>query len=178
MTVAHIHGRFQPFHREHADYARWAARDCSRLIVGITNADPSHIEPEDAEPKRHKPKHNPFTYFERHQMIQKFLQNSAIDCDVSIVPFPINKPELWHHYVPESVTHYVNILEQWHEIKVKRIESYNREVVTKRGERTVSSESIRERIANGQEWESDVPTPVAKFIIDIGGDERVKELFQ
>ena len=177
MMISHIHGRFQPFHREHADYARWAAEDCDTLIVGITNADPSHIEPESEDPKRHKPKHNPFTYYERHRMISNFLEESQINCGFFILPFPINKPELLDHYAPRNIKYYINILESWHETKAERLANHGRDVVTKKDTRTVSSESIRERMASGKEWKSDVPEPVADYIDQINGRQRVSDLY-
>lgn len=176
--AAHIHGRFQPFHKDHADYARWASENTDRLIIGITNADPSHITEEDSETKRHKPKHNPFTYFERHTMIQSFLSESSISSETVIAPFPINRPELWDYYAPESVTHYNNILEEWHEVKVNRFKKHGRSVVTKRGTRNMSGESIRERMAAGQNWEQDVPDAVVEIIREIEGERRVKDLYQ
>lgn len=38
-----IHGRFQPFHNGHLEYALAALSRCSHLIVGITNPDPSTV---------------------------------------------------------------------------------------------------------------------------------------
>lgn len=176
--LAHVHGRFQPFHREHLEYAAWAADGADELLVGITNADPGHVRPERADTTRNDPKHNPFRYHERHRMIRAAVDAVGVDCPVRIMPFPINRPALWEHYAPAEAVHYVNVLEEWHRVKVRRLEERGRSVVTKEGTRTVSGTEIRERMASGDSWETDVPEAVAAVIETIGGVERVRELFR
>lgn len=174
--LGHIHGRFQPFHREHLEYAEWAAEDVDELLVGITNADPSHVRAERADPKRDAPEHNPFTYFERNRMIRSTLTDH-LDCPVEVLPFPINRPELWDCYAPADAVHYVNVLEEWHEVKVTRLRDADRVVVTKDGARSVSGTDIRERMARGDDWQHLVPTPVANWIDNNDRTERVRRAF-
>ncbi len=177
--VAHVHGRFQPFHREHLDYATWAAEGSDTLIVGITNADPSHVEAETADPDRDDPSNNPFAYHERHRMVRAAVDNApAIDVPVQIMPFPINKPELWDAYAPGDAVHYVNVLEEWHEVKAERIRDHGRDVRTKQGTRTVSGTGIRARMAAGEPWRDDVAAGVTEVIDDIDGVARVRRLLQ
>lgn len=175
--IAHVHGRFQPFHREHLEYAAWAADGADELLVGITNADPSHVRAEEADPKRDDPVHNPFRYHERHRMARDALGAADIDCPIRVLPFPINRPALWEQYAPGDVVHYVNVLEEWHEVKAERLRSHGRTVVTKAGIRTVSGTDIRERMAAGDPWEHLVPDAVAAVVADVGGVERVRELY-
>lgn len=177
--VAHVHGRFQPFHDEHLEYVRWAANEMpgEKLIVGITNADSSHTEATDADPERHHPRNNPFTFYERHQMIRNTLADVELPCQVSVVPFPINRPELWDAYAPASAVHYVNVLEEWHEHKIDRLESHGRTVRSKRGTRTISGTDIRRSMAAGEEWDDRVPDPVANCIRRQGLTDRVRELY-
>jgi nicotinamide-nucleotide adenylyltransferase len=176
---AHVHGRFQPFHREHLAYAAWAAADAEELLVGITNADPSHVRPETADPDRDAPEANPFTYYERHRMVRAALGTSGIEVPVRILPFPINRPDLWDEYAPADAVHYVNVLEPWHEVKADRLRDSGRTVVTKAGTRTVSGTEIRERMAAGEpSWRADVPEGVAAVLDDIDGPERVRELHE
>lgn len=164
MKIGHVHGRFQPFHTGHKSYVKWANQQCDRLIIGITNADPSHIDVEDADPDRHKEENNPYTYFERQRMITAFIDSDLFNGAAYITPFPINKPELWQHYVPASATHYIRVLEEWHEEKVERIQEHGREVVSERHERVVSGTNIRKKMRNDEEWESEVPAPVVDII--------------
>lgn len=178
VTVGHVHGRFQPFHREHLDYAAWAAQECDELIVGVTNADRAHIATEDAEPKRHEPRHNPFEYHERHRMIRAAVADS-IAVPVRIMPFPINRPDLWDAYAPGDAHYYINVLEEWHEVKAGRIRDHDRTVRTKQGTRTVSGIGIREKMANGDgSWRADVPDAAVAVIEDIDGVERVGRLWE
>lgn len=177
--VVHVHGRFQPFHNEHLDYVRWAVTDCSanRVIVGITNADKSHTAPTDADPNRHRPQNNPFTYYERYLMVWKALEHINLPCQISVVPFPINRPELWDAYVPPEVIHYINVLEEWHEHKAERLQDHGRMVRTKRGTRTISGTEIRRSMAVGDVWDDRVPDPVADVIRERGLVDRVQNLY-
>ncbi|HEV8713189.1 MAG TPA: adenylyltransferase/cytidyltransferase family protein [Candidatus Binatia bacterium] len=59
-----IHGRFQPFHCGHLQYALAALARCDHLIVGITNPDPSLIVAEASDPERHHPAANIFTFLQ------------------------------------------------------------------------------------------------------------------
>jgi nicotinamide-nucleotide adenylyltransferase len=177
MHIGHIHGRFQPFHEEHGNYLDWAARDCDRLIVGITNADPGHIEPETADEKRHQPEHNPFQYYERHRMIGSYVEEVQVPCEVDIMPFPINKPELWKAYIPDSAVHYLDILEKWHEVKKRRLEEQGQVVEVRHRERPLSATEIRHAMRDGEPWEPMVPDPIEKIIKDIDGVERVRSVF-
>lgn len=178
-TAVHVHGRFQPFHLEHRAYVEWAVDDADpdEVLVGITNADPSHVRPEDADPDRDAPVNNPFAYHERHRMVTAALDD-RFDADVRVLPFPINRPGLWDEYAPRDVVHYVNVLEPWHEVKAERLQDAGRTVVTKRGERTVSGTDIRRRMAAGDEWRHLVPDAVATYIDRVDGEQRVRRLFE
>jgi nicotinamide-nucleotide adenylyltransferase len=177
--AAHVHRRIQPYHDEHRDYVRWATNDSSsdRLIVGITNADESHTTPTDADPERHRPENNPFTYCERYWMIQSALADTDLSCEISIVPFPINRPELWNAYAPPSAVHYINILEEWHEHKVDQLQNHGRTVRSKHGTRTISGTGIRRLMAAGDRWDDRVPDSVVAVVRRRGLVERVRELY-
>jgi nicotinamide-nucleotide adenylyltransferase len=176
--IAHVHGRFQPFHDEHLEYVRWAASDHpgDRLVIGITNADAAHTARTEADPERHRPRNNPFTYYERQRMIDAALGGTEADlgCAVSIVPFPINRPELWDAYAPADAVHYVNVLEEWHEHKLERLREHGRAVESKRGTRTISGTEIRTAMADGDPWADRVPDPVAADIREHGLVDRVR----
>lgn len=178
MQVGHIHGRFQPFHNQHGNYLNWAAQDCDRLIVGITNADSGHTDRETADEKRHKPEHNPFHYYERYRMIHSYLESVQVPCEVDVMPFPINKPELWEAYVPDSAIHYLDVLEEWHEVKKRRLEDQGRTVKIRRRERPLSATEIRHAMRDGESWESMVHDAVERVIKNISGVKRVRSAFE
>jgi len=84
-----IHGRFQPFHLEHLRYFRLAWDQCERVLVGITNPDPSAIVADPLSPHRHLAEENPFTYTERFMMIQGVLCDEGYPWSgSSSCPFP------------------------------------------------------------------------------------------
>ncbi|MXR40385.1 adenylyltransferase/cytidyltransferase family protein [Halobaculum sp. WSA2] len=200
MTVGHVHGRFQPFHEGHLAYCEWAAGECDELIVGITNADPAHVAPEVADPDRDDPRNNPFRYHERHRMITAALSDAELGVPVRVLPFPINRPDLWEHYAPADALHLLRVLEEWHEVKADRLREHGRRVTTIEAERTVSGTAIREAMAvesastrretsdvgigcgrasdRGVDgWRTSVPSPVVAVIDEIGGVERVRSLY-
>ena len=93
-----IHGRFQPFHAGISSTCGRGGARCDEVWVGITNPDPTRVKPEPADPLRHLPESNPYTYAERLLMVKAAA--AEIDVDVHVIPFPVNEPELWHAYVP------------------------------------------------------------------------------
>jgi nicotinamide-nucleotide adenylyltransferase len=117
-----VHGRFQPFHEGHLEYVLRAWQRCERLIVGVTAADPTAVWKETESPHRHEPASNPFTYFERLQMIRDTLLAEGLKArDFAIVSFPIQDPGFIGHYVPEGTTHFVRVYSRWEEEKVRRL---------------------------------------------------------
>ena len=93
FVAASVHGRFQPFHNEHLEYALAAKQGCAFLWIGITKFD---VSPDDASPlarHRQRPENNPFTYFERVVMIAEALVEAGVGRDsFGFVPFPIETP--------------------------------------------------------------------------------------
>ncbi|MFC7137844.1 adenylyltransferase/cytidyltransferase family protein [Halobaculum litoreum] len=176
-VVGHVHGRFQPFHDGHRAYCEWAAGECDALVVGITNADPSHVRHEDSDPTRDDPRNNPFRYHERHRMVTAALDAADLGVPVRVLPFPINRPELWAHYAPTDAVHLLRVLEPWHEVKADRLREHGRTVRTVEAEREVSGTAIRaSMVAADGRWRRDVPAPVAEVVDAIDGAARVRSL--
>jgi len=99
--VGTIHGRFQILHNDHMKFLLAGKKFCKHLIVGITNPDPSLTKDHDSNPHRSQPIANPLTYYERYVMIKEsLLEKGMAFSEFSIVPFPINVPELLKYYVP------------------------------------------------------------------------------
>ena len=90
-----IHGRFQGLHKGHMEYLLEGKRRCDFLYIGITNPDPGLTKDNSADLKRSKPEENPFTYYERMNMIRDAMLEAGVSRqEFEIVPFPINFPEL------------------------------------------------------------------------------------
>jgi len=177
-----VHGRFHPLHNGHLDdYVLPGAERCDYLIVGIANPDPSLTALHPANPRRAEPGSNPFTYYERAAMIRSTLVERGMEQDrFTIVPFPINRPELLHHYVPFDATFYVTIYDDWGRYKRELLRSLGLKVdvlfMRERSEHGISGTRVRELIANLGEWKPLVPTAVATYICQNHLDERLQRL--
>src|SRR5262249_61331212 len=84
-----IHGRFQPFHLGHFSYMLQAADKAEVVVIGITNPfvlGRPVVEPTDV--LRHLPSNNPFTYFERAEIITSAIlyHDPSMLSRVRIVP--------------------------------------------------------------------------------------------
>jgi cytidyltransferase-like protein len=159
-----IHGRFQPFHLGHLEYLKGAAARCEEVFVGITNPDPERIKPEAADPLRHLPEANPFTYVERLLMVKAAAADAGIAPErVHVIPFPVNEPELWHAYVPEDVVQFIRLFSGWGGTKLERLRAAGYEVVVldEGAEKEVSGADVRAALRDGGDWERLVPAGVA-----------------
>lgn len=174
-----VHGRFQPFHLGHLEYALAALRRCEHLFIGITNADPSLILPEAADPERHTPEANLFTFFERQWMIRAALLATSVDpTRTSIVPFPIHHPDRWQFYCPPETTQFVRIFSAWGKEKLRRFEEtgWRVEVLGSGAAKEVSGSEVRRRMLSGQGWEELVSPAVAAVLRGMGAVERVRQV--
>lgn len=159
--VGCVTGRFQPLHHGHLELFGEVLRRHGRLIVAITNPDPSTHVPDPTHGERHLPESNPFTFFERCRFVEEALRESPVGRDrFSIVPFPLHRPELWHHYVPLEAVQYVRVFSLWERRKVELLSKRYR-VYELTGTKRHSGTSIRARIEAGEPWDEDVPRSVA-----------------
>lgn len=164
-----VHGRFQPFHRGHLEYALLAKERCRRLLVGVTNPDPAWIMPEAANADRHTFESNPFTYLERALMLKDSLLGEGLEAgEFLVAPFPIQQLELCHHYVPQGTVHFVRVYSGWEEEKVRRLRAHGFvvEVLGRGTEKTVSGTEVRRLIRTGLAWEHLVPPAAVPVIRD------------
>ncbi|MDX9746155.1 MAG: nicotinate-nucleotide adenylyltransferase [Syntrophales bacterium] len=167
--VGFIHGRFQILHMDHMKYLLAGKALCRHLVVGITNPDPTLIREDTSDPNRSCGEANPLTYYERQVLIQESLTEAGIDCrEFTIVPFPVNLPELYFCYVPKDAVFFVSIYDDWGRKK--------RDTFIRLGLRThvlwevapeqkgLSGSDIRRAIVKNQPWEHLVPPVVARLL--------------
>ncbi|MBN1547625.1 MAG: nicotinate-nucleotide adenylyltransferase [Syntrophaceae bacterium] len=164
-----IHGRFQILHNDHLRYLLAGKALCEHLVVGITNPDPSLTRNDPADPNRSTREANPLSYFERCTLIKETLLAAGIDCrHFTIVPFPINLPELYFHYVPREAIFFVSIYDDWGRKKRDIFESLGLKThvlweVTLE-EKGISGSDIRTAMIMNQPWEHLVPPTAAALI--------------
>jgi len=160
-------GRFQPFHLGHLAAIKDVLKEVDELVIVIGSAQYSHSMD------------NPFTAGERLVMVRKALEEAEIDYSrVWVVPVPdVHLHMMWvsavEGYTPKFEVVYSNepltrrlFIEAGY--KVKSIRFHKR--------RMYSSTEIRERMLNEEGWEKLVPKSVAKFIKEIDGINRLRDL--
>lgn len=116
-----VHGRFQLLHNIHIEMMRRAFNACEFVYIGITNFDSTYLENHSSD-HRFQPGDNPFTFFERLEMIRESLLGLGIKRErFEIVPFPIDKPELITSFVPENAIFFVTVVEDWSISKIQKL---------------------------------------------------------
>ncbi|MDP2121069.1 MAG: adenylyltransferase/cytidyltransferase family protein [Hoeflea sp.] len=163
MEVSSIHGRFQPFHRGHLEYALAALDRSDRIIIGITqhNNESLRWSALDVAKHRSEPEANPFSYVERIEIIEAALTSEGIDKSrFSFIPFPIETPNELSQYLHRDVIVYTTVYDEWNESKINllRREGYNVEILWKRSSKDFEGKQVRRLITEGRpEWRSMVP---------------------
>ena len=160
-------GRFQPFHRGHLEALKNILKNIDELVIVVGSSQYSHRMD------------NPFTTGERVTMIRLGLEEEKIlPSRYWIVPVPdAHVHMVWVAqvlgYTPTFDVVYTNepltrrlFIEAG--FKVEPVPFHKREVY--------SSTEIRKRILTRKNWEELVPKSVARFIKEIDGDERLRDL--
>lgn len=169
MVVRGVYpGRFQPIHWGHVNVIRWALEKVDELVIVIGTAQESHTIA------------NPFTAGERVVMVREALKDAKVDLSrVYIIPVPdILMNVVWVKYVAMYVPPFrfgvarnplvVRLFkEAGYEVLIPP--AYSREVY--------SSTRIRSMMIMGDErWRELVPPSAIKFIDEIKGVERIREI--
>jgi nicotinamide-nucleotide adenylyltransferase len=179
ISVGVAHGRFQLLHNDHMNYLRAAKARCRRLVVGITNPDPTMTRYDDSDPKRSAPENNLLTYYERYSITTAALREEGIPAeDISVVPLPINIPELYRYYVPLEAVFFLTIYDDWGERKRQMFTSLGlkTEILWRRTplEKGLTSSEIRRRIVAGSAWEHLVPPATARILKEMDLLEKIR----
>lgn len=175
------HGRFQIFHNDHLKYLQAAKARCRHLVVGITNPDPMLTRYDPADPDRSSPARNPLSYYERYRVLRRALHLQGWGWeDFSLVPLPINFPELYQYYVPLRATFFLTIYDDWGERKLEMFQSVGLtvEVLWRRplADKGLTSTAIRRLIVAQQSWEHLVPPGVAEMLHYFRIPQRLQDL--
>ncbi|WP_255150705.1 nicotinamide-nucleotide adenylyltransferase [Halorarius halobius] len=164
MTRGIYIGRFQPYHEGHHAMVERIAGDVDELVLGIGSADQSHTA------------RNPFTAGERIMMLTK--ATAEMDLITYAVPIEdLNRNAVWVSHVqsmsPRFDVAYSNnplVVRLFEEagIEVRQSPMYRRE--------EFEGTEVRERIADGGDWESLVPDAVVETIAEIDGASRIQQI--
>jgi len=160
-------GRFQPFHKGHLMFIKKGLKEVDELIIVIGSSQYSHKLD------------NPFTAGERNTMIRQALVEAKIELSqIWIIPVPdVHQHSLWVSqlvgYCPKFDVVYANepltsrlFIESGFE--VNPMPFINR--------KEYSATEIRHRMVAQENWEELVPTSTAKYIKQIDGDVRLRDL--
>lgn len=181
-TTGLVHGRFQPFHNDHLKFILAAFEKVDFMYVGITNPDPRLTSEDSADSDRSRASSNPCTYYERQDMVISSLMESGMARErFTVVPFPINFPELWKHYAPQDALYFLTIYDEWGERKFRLLKENGLEVDVlwrkPEAEKGITASGVRENIALNRPWQHLVPAGTARSIIKFGINIRIKEIF-
>lgn len=160
-------GRFQPFHNGHLHAVKSILEEADELVIVVGSAQMSH-EPD-----------NPFTAGERLEMIKYALDEAGVDRRrYMLIPIP-DAPahRVWVSQVESQTPRfdivYTNqpltrrlLVEAGYE--VKGIDLYMRE--------QYEATEIRRRILEGEDWSSLVPPEVHRYVKEIDGEGRIRDL--
>lgn len=165
MKRAFYIGRFQPYHNGHQSVINLIAKEADEIIIGIGSAQLSHDD------------ENPFTAGERVLMITRALLD--FKKPYYVIPIEdIKRNSLWVSHVI-SMTPPFDIVYANNPLVIRLFREVDIQVCSpslfKR--QTHSGTVIRERIRSGVPWETLVPKPVVAVIQEIGGVERIQELY-
>lgn len=181
IELGFIHGRFQLFHNDHLRYALLAKEQCQKLIVGITSPENANLLREEVDPHRSIASANPFTYYERFNMVKLALLEAGLKREeFEIVPYPIERPEILYNYIPISATSFFTIYDDWGYEKLHRIGKlgYETVVLFDTREKAMCSTEIRQKIVDDQDWKYMVPPAVCKYIEENNLLDKVKQAMQ
>lgn len=158
-------GRFQPFHRDHLSLVQQAADDGGRVIVAVTNVEMSWRVPVAESAHRHLDEANPFTYWQRVEMVLAATAGIVAPEQLRITPFPIHDPSAWDAYLPAATECWVRNRGPWEQEKIRLLESRYVVHVLDEVSEEVTGSRIRRRLAEGDaSWRDDVPPAVATLI--------------
>lgn len=174
-----IHGRFQILHLDHLRYLLAGKALCEHLVVGITNPEPDLTAHDETDPSRSDPTANPLTYYERQLMVRRALESHGIAVqDFTVVPFPVNFPNRYRHYVPMDAVFFLTIYDDWGRKKLAMFQSLGLKthVLWEKPphEKGISASEVRRRIRESLPWEHLVPPSTAQLVYAWNLPERLR----
>ena len=174
-----VHGRFQPFHKDHLRYCLAAKRRCDFLWVGITQPDVRKLIRSPKDKHRQLAVNNPLSYFERHTIIKASLLDAGLKReDFEVIPFPIDEPDRLVDFLPLSIPIFTTVNDKWnlHKIKVLTESGYKVFILWKSAKKHEGNR-IRKLISRGDPaWKAEVPAVARKLLQEMDIESRIRRV--
>ena len=160
-------GRFQPFHYGHLHALRTIMQEAEELVIVVGSAQMSHELD------------NPFTAGERIEMIQRALDGVGIDRGrYMLIPIP-DAPahRVWVSQVESQMPSFDVVYTNQPLTRRLLLEAGYKVLGIKLYKRTqYEATEIRRRILAGEDWRALVPEEVYRYLQEIDGDGRIRDL--
>ncbi len=167
MTTALYIGRFQPFHNGHLDAINQILKDdVQKLIIGIGSSQ------EELTQK------NPFSYYERKEMLEKVLKNNFPTLKYEVYPIPdFNSSKAWTKFILKEIPEFQILYSgnPYTELcfkKEKQIEFRKLDIHT-----LIKAVNIRQNLYFNKDWQKFLPKEITKYLEKINGTSRIKKIF-
>ena len=131
---------------------------CAHLFVGIVLPDTANPKHQASPTHRYDPANNPFSYYERTQMVRGCLIGAGYqENDFTVHPFPIDRPELISNYLPAQaeISLYVTVYSDWSRHKAQLLAQlgYRVELFDKNpGARRATGTELRNCLRTGADF--------------------------
>lgn len=156
-------GRFQPFHKGHAEILLSLSSQYRRVIVPIAMAQLSHME-------RH-----PLTGGERYEMLRQYVLNQRLR-NVEIIPLPYDcYLTTWVAFI-ESTCPVFDVVYARNPLMRSVFRERGYSLVKPLFDRTLSGAMIRATIAANGNWRVYLPPSVIQFLVARHLVQRIKDV--
>lgn len=159
-----VHGRFQPFHNGHLAYLRAALDEAEHVYIGVTRLSHETDLGSTVAPHRFTEEANPFTYYERSQIIEAAVVGEGISRErFTVGPFPIEQPEKLPNFWPIDLPCSTTKVDDWNAQKIELLSSLGYVVRILKdgawtGETMTSGTLLREMMrSDSNQWKKYIP---------------------
>ncbi len=152
-------GRFQPFHKGHADAVDFALKNCDKLTIAV------------GSPKEYGKENNPFSFSERKKMIELSLKKNELEKIAIKELKDTNNAKTWRASVEKFkadiiFTNNPSVEEVLKGISLKHIPV----------KINCNGSEIRRKMYLGQRWKECVSPKAAQYLAEIKAPEKIKKL--
>ncbi len=160
-------GRFQPFHLGHLDAVNQIFQDGAKeLIIGIGSSQ------EELTTK------NPFSYYERREMLEKVIVERFKDKKIEIYPIPdFSNSQKWVKHILHELPDFQILYSgnPYTEICFKDTDKDFRELNIRIN---IKATNIRQAILNNSNWQEYLPKEVSQYLKEKDAAKRIEEVYR